>query len=981
MNPNEYEAVNFRVSVSSQGEGRTYIHPDNGTFSRGEKVRISAEPDSGSLFMYWSGDIRNTQKSLELEITKSLSVTAHFREVQEDSSEMVHIPSKGLSFTSLNGPEYSFTYPLFADRYEVTQKEFSELMGYNPVSENGFDDNSELIGDSLPVSFVSLYEAMLFCNEKSKAKGYDTVYTYNSVCPDTLQCGYVLEDLEVRYDRYGYRLPTDAEFELMCRGGRDSEYFFEPENAGEYSWYTENSSGTIHLPGRKLPNPYGLYDIAGNAAEWVNDRLKDIDSGSVLTNFTSDPCTNISEECEGIARGGSYRQDLKYLKSHSRENPYPVAPGAGENWIGFRTVLGVFFDQEIITDTTGDTPVHENLIKTNRTTLISNTGTDRIRVVFSAETDQGLKILLYDPANRGDSLISFQPESVPYGLSLSPDSRYAAYSSSGLGFSKDSRVWVHDLTQEGPAFSSPEGYSAYLPEWWVDTAGLDTFIIASESSVLNTRSEWRGHKTYKFKFSGTGISQSHPDILTEKGAYHGGLSADGSFLATGYPKARILDLRLDDKMEYFRSPENGLNYDVQVCNVSVSPGFSNPDRIILLDFGTGGEVSSVTGRAYRSHEYIFMCSSAKQYIDHVNGYYYKPAGYSEWKKVSYTNSADYAVAIASDNDKDAVFLIDLSDSSYIEIAEGKNINEADISLELESADPKRDHEDFGSYDIPYKYSGQVLLTQQIKKFWYNRGSVEVLITGNSHAFFSFDPSEMSMNGINLASTGHCNLLASRLTENYGLTHAENLKAVVMNLNAGGLGIDYNPEDPFLNGLYDSKGYILDRENSFWKDSIPGDIQSRISGYNDIPMYDMDETGFFPHYAANGWGDTLIEAESYAYSFSDSIVGVNLAILEKTAEMCRDAGVHLIVVKTPQNPLYKETDYAGRYGPSNAVYDSLTGWLQGLSGTNPYFHFYDAHKNGEHDYTDNEAFDSNHLNATGAKKLSSRIDSIMTEILD
>jgi len=72
-----------------------------------------------------------------------------------------------------------------------------------------------------------------------------------------------------------YRLPTEAEWEYACRAGTTTAYFLggrpTEDELARFAWYKANSAHEPHPVATRKPNPWGLYDMAGNVREWVYD--------------------------------------------------------------------------------------------------------------------------------------------------------------------------------------------------------------------------------------------------------------------------------------------------------------------------------------------------------------------------------------------------------------------------------------------------------------------------------------------------------------------------------------------------------------------------------------------------------------------------------------------------------------------------------------------------------------------------------------
>ncbi len=154
----------------------------------------------------------------------------------------------------------TITQSFLMGRTEVTQSQFTAVMGYNP---------SYFEGENLPVERVSWNEAVAYCNALSEREGLTPCYSDTGIFT---VCDWTAD---------GYRLPTEAEWEYACRAGTTTNYYTGDETVmnsvpldpalDAAGWYSGNAGRSTHRVAGKKPNDFGLYDMHGNVWEWCWD--------------------------------------------------------------------------------------------------------------------------------------------------------------------------------------------------------------------------------------------------------------------------------------------------------------------------------------------------------------------------------------------------------------------------------------------------------------------------------------------------------------------------------------------------------------------------------------------------------------------------------------------------------------------------------------------------------------------------------------
>lgn len=250
----------------------------------------------------------------------------------------------------------TLTHALEVSRFETTQEEW---VGAGFRNQSGTVDNGDGERDCTearcPIGVITWPDAVAFANKKSRAAGLPACIELLDCVGEEgagLACGRIRQTTTSYYDCAGYRLPTSVEFQYLLRAGttttyysgdatkpRDDCYFLD--HLAATAWYCENSGKRTHPVGQLAPNPWGLFDMMGNAAEFTASAPYTSDRKS--TEPLTDPHATLPDGGTYELRGGAMNAWPTLLRSANQGAPVPGLPGsAGKGaGCGFRLVRSI----------------------------------------------------------------------------------------------------------------------------------------------------------------------------------------------------------------------------------------------------------------------------------------------------------------------------------------------------------------------------------------------------------------------------------------------------------------------------------------------------------------------------------------------------------------------------------------------------------------------------------------------------------------
>ena len=892
-----------------------------------------------------------------------------------------------------------FTYDFQIGKHEVTCGEFNALMD----KKNGVKLSCE--NANLPAVNVTYYDAVLFANAKSKAEGMDTVYVYSSAEFDKNGHCILLNGFVFKPEVNAFRLPTEAEW-IYAAG-----LSFDVDK----SWNAENSGSKVHeVCSNKNEN--GLCDFLGNVTEWVNDWLGNFRDTSITNYVGGVDGGNLGER---VIKGGSFRTEASLLNLYARGDVYTVTGTSAADYLGFRLAYGKI-ENPVWLDASGAAVASNLSIVASAQNISSLFGTYKSKLVFRNNNSGNLAFV--DFRRVSPSIIEIKDSIEVYHPDISPDGKRVAFCTGLEGLSGASSVYVRDLNADGSNLVKLDVKNAAIPRWRVLENGDTVIVYVSDAGNNKDESTFKSTSTWQVKFANGKFGE--PQKLFD-GAYHGGISDDESLTVTG---ARVLRARIAAKGSTVKSnAKDTLWYNGdQACNASLN---KKTKRTLFLDFAkSGGETmgAKFVGSTYRTHERLLIADNEGKLVSTVAS----PSGYtfdhSEWV----LNDENVAVVTLTNVDgaHEKIVLVNTKDSSLTTLVEGDDVWHPCfwVSTGTFSGTSNWDEDSVGVY-VSAANQTDYLLSHKMPLFWKLKDSIEFIGLGSSRMWAGLAPSEMSVPTMNMGfypCDMHCQ---HYFFKNYVLNHASNVKYVVV-----GLDFDlWNNFDPRVDIEWDmggALGFEYDIKHEFYPDGVddafvnivmenaPAEAKDIIAkrGWQEISQSIgwVDESGAVAMSGDSAWSDCLFNKNlgdcledsdlntcttqyhmnvcfadtslskclnHFGIEQCSAVFSGNLEKLKDLVRLAKERNIFVVGAIFPMSPNYKNTGSYGRHGMlrshAQKLIEEIKTWAEGKSN----FVIFDQNKFGDHDYPSSMSYDVDHLNRDGAKRFTTRLDSLLKTV--
>ena len=885
-------------------------------------------------------------------------------------------------------------YDYWMDIREVTCGDYKSSMKGSTLAKK-----LKCVQDSLPITDVTFFDAVLYANQESKKENLDTIYEYSGADFDKDGHCVNLNGFSFHLENNGFRLPTEAE------------------------WVKAASMKKT-----------GFRDFSGSAKEFVND-YKGYFRSTFVVNYAGASYSN--EINERIVKGWSENASVNL---YSRGDIYPITPSTHADYVGFRLVIGsipnaVFLDQG---EKESISPVKKVL---SALSLWDYTKTSKVKLVFKNEATGYLNYIDYTKENDIVEIVDTIPA---YHPDISPDGKKVAFCTGIEGIGQTSRLYVRNLDSKGSGLVKLDVESAAIPRWSVLDNGDTVITYVTNAGDNSNDKTFKSASTWQVPFVN---GKFGTPVKLFEGSFHGGISEDESLAVTG---AKILRARVHKKEKIWYNNE-------QACNVSLAKDYSK--RTAFLDFG-GVTGSTFVGEKYRVHEYLFIADSTGKLVQSVkapDGFVFD---HSEWATgrvnqnlvVTLTNvdGAHTKIAIVHLADGSVTNLVEgdelwhpclwiqgkkqtLSSSSKVsssskEIASNSSSSRNDGKGSSSSGDGKKSSssndgksssssgdskkssssgdgissssgnddksssssenfvetfeldEDSAGFYVKRNEFQEAHWSYKMELVWTHMDQADVVILGSSRPHHGIIPGLFSEQFfvVNLASAHGCLHSSHYMAANYVLPHFKKLKYIIIEIALDRLWLT-KENSFFYNNSPDIKGYVYDANHDFWKSGVPEGLLEYTQNVPKVSSYaaNLTERGYMPLSGCGNWRSGPLAEKDTAWLDTGSVrLEETLGYLTDVIKLAKKKGVKVIGVEMPLNPNYQKVNAYGKYGLRNSDAPQILDRINALAKKYSNFTFFDQHKMGNHDYLEGMNYDDDHLCRTGAEQITHRLDSLL-----
>ena len=915
-------------------------------------------------------------------------------------------------------------YDFYMGIHEVTCGEYAKVA--KKAKLKTFD---KCENDSLPIVDITYYDAILFANAKSKRDSLDTAYTYSKAMYDNDGHCTELEGFAFHPDANAFRLPTEAEWVYAATRAWDVKK----------SWNSKNSNLKLQPVCGMGKDSTGFCDMAGNAMEWVNDWMGTF-KDTTITNYVGAPYGG--EMGERIVKGGSYKFSTKDFSPYSRGDVYTVTSATRADYVGFRLAFGNIPNALWISDD-GKATESIITPLANAETIKKQLGTYNVMLAFRNDVSGNIAYLNYqiNPPTINEiteGINAYHPDISPNGKWIAYCTGLEGISGKSTlyvqSIDSDSTLQVKLKVESAaiPRWRILENGDTVIV--YVTDAGnnknKDSFKSASTWQVSFSNGKFgTPQKLFDGAFHG-GISEDNTlavtgaRLLRARTAKSGSTIMDKANNVVWYDSAQACNVSLSQDgtkrtafLDFAGKPGKKLVGESYATHERVFIADSNGKLIQSIkapagytfdhtEWATDGEKSTIIATLTNSngaHTKIVIIDPEDSSITEIaeGDELWHPSLWVKKKikkirsssSATSTNSSSSNVSSSSDS-----LDISCSSSSLSEpdtSSSSSSLNEPDISsssseeVEEESSssseefDPYTIELDPDSAGIYYTPSGTNRDADQwrykMEFLWQYKDTANLVVLGSSRGYNDINPLLFndSIFAINLAVSKNVISGTDYFFNNYVLPHMKKLKYIVLTVDND---LWHTTESFFTSDYKSYPGYVYDANHNFWKDGVPEELAELT--YESLGNYKgqiIRKTRGYYEVGSSSWGNTVIEIDSNWLETKRDIYYENFELLKDMVKKCYERKIILIGVITPRNPKFKETGSFGSHGLLRSEAPALIQEIADISETYPNFILMDENKMGDHDYTSEMAFDSDHLNKLGAKQLTTRIDSILQSL--